>query len=348
MAQRKTSGSIQPAKEKAASGEDLSESPETLPLREPGRGRDAASPGEIPRRGWRDILLRVWRNIGKHRILALAAGITFYALLAIFPGLGATLALYGLFADPHSAQQMFDQLSTVLPGGGQDILRDDVTRLTMQPSDRLGFAFILGLVISLWSASSGVRALIDTLNIVYGEEEKRGLVKLYLFSLAATIVVIVFFIVVSLALIAVPIVLNYVWIGDLPKTLLDVLRWPILLCIAALALAVVYRYGPSRREARWRWITWGSALATVLWIVASLLFSWYAANFGSYNKTYGSLGAVVGFMTWVWISSTVLLLGAEVNAETEHQTVRDTTVGPDKPIGRRGAWVADTKGKAQN
>ena len=347
MAQKKTSGSIQPAKEKAASGEDLSEAPETLPLREPGRGRDAASPGQIPGRGWRDILLRVWSNISKHRILALAAGITFYALLAIFPGIGATLALYGLFADPHSAQQMFDQVSTVLPGGGQDILRDQVTRLTAQPSARLGFAFILGLVISLWSASSGVRALVDTLNIVYGEEEKRSLVKLYLFSLAATIVIIVFFIVVSLALIAVPIVLNYVWIGDLPKMLLDVLRWPILLCIAALTLAVVYRYGPSRQQARWRWITWGSALATVLWIVASLLFSWYAANFGSYNKTYGSLGAVVGFMTWLWISSTVLLLGAEVNAEAEHQTVRDTTVGADKPIGRRGAWVADTKGKVQ-
>jgi membrane protein len=348
VAQDKASGSIQPAKEKAALGDDLCESPESLPEREPGRGRDAGSPVDIPRLGWRDILFRVWRNIAKHRILALAAGTTFYALLAIFPGIGATLALYGLFVDPHSAQRMFDQLSAVLPGGGQDILRDQVTRLTAQPSTRLGFAFLLGLTTSLWSASSGVRALIDTLNIVYGEDEKRGLVKLYLLSLAATLVIIVFFLIVSFALIAVPIVLNYIWIGDLPMTLLDLLRWPILFCIAVFALAVVYRYGPSRREARWRWITWGSALATVLWLVASLLFSWYAANFGSYNTTYGSLGAVVGFMTWVWISSTVLLLGAEVNAETEHQTVRDTTVGRDKPIGHRGAWVADTKGKAQN
>src|SRR5690242_1430410 len=207
--------------------------------------------------------------------------------------------------------------------------------------------FILALATSLWTASSGVRALIDTLNIVYGEDEKRGLVKLYLFSLAATIAIIVFFIVVSLALIAVPLVLDYIWIGELPKALLDLLRWPILFCIAVFAIAVIYRYGPSRREARWRWITWGSALAVVLWLVASLLFSWYEANFGSYNKTYGSLGAVIGFMTWMWISATVLLLGAEVNAETEHQTVRDTTVGGDKPMGRRGAWVADTKGKAQ-
>jgi membrane protein len=348
MAEGKASGSIQPAKEKAVLGDGLSASPEDLPKREPGRGRDAVRPIDIPPLGWRDILLRVWSNIGKHRILALAAGITFYALLAIFPGIGATLALYGLFADPHSAQQMFDQLSSVLPGGGRDILRDQVTRLTTQPSTRLGFAFLFGLAISLWSASSGVRALVDTLNIVYGEEEKRSLVKLYLFSLAATIVIIIFFVLVSLSLVAVPIMIDYVGIGELPKTLLDVLRWPILFCIAAFAISVVYRYGPSRREARWRWISWGSVLATVLWLVASLLFSWYAANFGSYNKTYGSLGAVVGFMTWMWISSIVLLLGAEVNAETEHQTVRDTTIGAEKPIGRRGAWVADTKGKAQD
>lgn len=348
MTEGKASSGLQPPKEKAASGDGLSASPEDLAGREPGRGRDAESPSEIPARGWRDILLRVWSNVGKHRILALGAGVTFYGILAIFPGIGATLALYGLFADPHSAQQMFDQLSAVLPGGGQDILRDQVARLTGQPAGRLGFAFILGLATSLWSASSGVRALIDTLNIVYGEDEKRSLVRLYLFSLLATIAMILFFVLISIALIAVPIVLDYVWIGDLPATVLDLLRWPILFCIAAFALSVVYRYGPSRREARWRWISWGSALATVLWLIASLLFSWYAANFGSYNKTYGSLGAIVGFMTWLWLSSVVLLLGAEVNAEMEHQTVRDTTVGRDKPIGHRGAWVADTKGKAQD
>jgi len=338
---------IQPAKEKAGSDDEVSPFPERLPEEEPGRGREAAAPGQIPARGWRDILLRVWRNIDKHRVLALAAGITFYALLAIFPGIAASLALYGLFADPHSAQQMFDQMSAVLPGGGQDILRDQVTRITTQPPARLGFAFILGLAMSLWSASSGLRALIDTLNIVYGENEKRSLVKLYAFSLIATILIIIFFLFISLALIALPLTLDYLWLGNFSKLLLDLLRWPILFCIAAFAFAVVYRYGPSRKYARWRWITWGSALATGLWLVASLLFSWYAANFGSYNKTYGSLGAVIGFMTWMWLSSIVLLIGAEVNAEMEHQTVRDTTVGPEKPMGKRGAWVADTKGKAQ-
>jgi membrane protein len=263
-------------------------------------------------RGWRDIALRIWANIGQHRVLAIAAGITFYALLAVFPGIAAALALYGFFADPHSAQGLFDQLSGVLPGGGQDILRDQITRLTTQPAAKMGFAFILGLSLSLWTASSGVRALIDALNIVYREEERRSLVKLYAFSIVATIAAIIFFLLVSLALIALPIVLDYLWLGSVSKFLLNFLRWPLLFCIGAFALAVIYRYGPSRTEARWRWLSWGSGGATVAWVAASLLFSWYAANFGSYNKTYGSLGAVTGFMTWMWISAIVLLLGAEV------------------------------------
>jgi membrane protein len=321
---------------------------ERFPEEEPGRGREARTPSQIPPRGWCDILLRIWANIGRHRVLAIAAGITFYGLLAIFPGIAAALALYGFFADPHSAQGLFDQLSGVLPGGGQDVLRDQITRITAQPAAQLGFAFILGLLTSLWTASSGVRALIDALNIVYGEEEKRSLVKLYAFSIVATIAAILFFLLVSLALIALPIVFDYLWLGSFSKLLLNLLRWPVLFCIGAFALAVIYRYGPSRNQARWRWISWGSAGATIAWVAASLLFSWYALNFGSYNKTYGSLGAVIGFMTWMWISAIVMLLGAEVNAEMEHQTVRDTTVGDEKPMGERRAWVADTIGEAQD
>jgi len=319
---------------------------ERLPEVEPGRGRDARTPSQIPARGWRDILLRTWANIARHRVLAIAAGITFYGLLAIFPGIAAALAFYGFFADPQSAQGLFDQLSGALPGGGQDVLRDQITRITAQPAGPLGFAFILGLLISLWTASSGIRALIDALNVVYGEDEKRSLVKLYAFSIVATIAAIIFFLLVSLALIGLPIVLDYLWLPSFSKILLNLLRWPLLFCIGAFALAIIYRFGPSRHHARWRWITWGSAGAIIAWIAASLLFSWYTANFGSYNTTYGSLGAVIGFMTWMWISAIVLLLGAEINAEMERQTVRDTTVGGDKPLGERGAWVADTMGEA--
>lgn len=320
---------------------------ERLPDEEPGRGRDARAPSQIPPRGWRDILLRTWANIGRHRVLAIAAGITFYGVLAIFPGIAAALAFYGFFADPQSAQELFDQLSAVLPSGGQDVLRDQVTRIAAQPAGRLGFTFLLGILTSLWTASSGVRAVIDALNIVYGEDEKRGLIKLYAFSMVATIAVIIFFLLVSLALIALPVALDYLGVAGFSKLLLNLLRWPFLFCIGAIALAVIYRFGPSRHQARWRWISWGSAGSIIVWIAASLLFSWYTENFGSYNATYGSLGAVIGFMTWIWISAIVLLSGAEINAEMERQTVHDTTVGGEKPLGQRGAWVADTKGEAQ-
>jgi membrane protein len=162
----------------------------------------------------------------------------------------------------------------------------------------------------------------------------------------ATIAAIIFFLLVSLALIVLPVIFDYLWLGELFKILAEYtsLRWPLLFFIGAFALAVIYRHGPSRDQARWRWISWGSAGATIAWVAASLLFSWYAANSGSYNKTYGSLGAVIGFMTWMWLSAIVMLLGAEM----AHQTVRDTTVGEEKPMGERGAWVADTKGEAQD
>ena len=309
--------------------------------------RQASVPIDIRPRGWRDIAIRVWANIGRHRVLAIAAGVTFYALLALFPGIAAVLAVYGLFADPRSVAHIFDELSAVLPGGGQDILRDQLTRITTQPSAGLGLAFILGLGTSLWTASSGVRAFVDSLNIVYAEEEKRGLFKLYVFSLIATVALIVFFIIVMLTLIALPVALDYAGLGDLSKVLIDVMRWPLLLCLVAIGITAIYRWGPSRNPARWRWINWGSAFATLAWLAVSLLFTWYAANFGSYNKTYGSLGAVVGFMTWIWLSTIAILLGAEVNAEMEHQTVRDTTAGPGKPMGDRGARMADQVGQAR-
>ncbi|MDY0883615.1 YihY/virulence factor BrkB family protein [Dongia soli] len=320
---------------------------ERLPVEEPGRGRDASAPSQIPPRGWRDILLRTWANIGRHRVLAIAAGITFYGILAIFPGIAAALAFYGFVADPGSAQALFDQLSGVLPSGGQEVLRDQITRIAAQPAGHLGFTLILGLLMSIWTASSGVRALIDALNIVYGEDEKRGLVKLYAFSIVATVAVIIFFLLVSSALIALPIALDYLGLASFSKFLLNLLRWPILFCIGVFGLAIIYRFGPSRHQARWRWISWGSVGAIIVWIAASLLFSWYTENFGKYNATYGSLGAIIGFMTWIWISAIVLLSGAEINAEMERQTVHDTTVGGDKPLGQRGAWVADAKGEAQ-
>jgi membrane protein len=312
----------------------------------PGRGRFAASPSEIPSKGWKDILLRVYRDIGEHRILALAAGVTYYTILAIFPALAALVAVYGLFSDPASISKHLDQAAGVVPDGAIEIGREQLTRVASNGSQALGLTFVIGLAISLWSANAAMKSMFDTLNIVYGEEEKRGFLKLNAISMAFTLAAIAFVLLLLGAVVMLPVVLNYRWLSDSADLLLRMVRWPAMFVVVAFALACIYRFGPSRRAPRWRWISWGSVAATILWIVASALFSWYASNFGTFNETYGSLGAAIGFMTWLWISAIAILLGAELNAEMERQTARDTTQGPAKPMGTRGAQVADTLGAA--
>jgi membrane protein len=316
-------------------------------LADEGRGRAADTPSEIPAKGWKDILLRVYRGISEDRILLVAAGVTFYILLAIFPGIAALISIYGLFAEPASIASHLDTIANVAPGGAIDVLRDEMTRLASQGGTTLGLGFLISLLISLWTASSGIKGLFDALNIVYGEEEKRRFVVYYMTALAFTLAAIVFTLVSIGIVVLLPTVLNFIPLPGGTDLLVKALRWPILFVLTALALAVLYRYAPSRTQARWRWVTWGSVLATVMWIAASILFSWYVANFGSYNKTYGSLGAIIGFMTWIWISITVVLLGAKLDAEMEHQTTRETTSGQPKPLGMRGATMADTVGAAQ-
>jgi membrane protein len=200
----------------------------------------------------------------------------------------------------------------------------------------------MGILVALWSANGGTKAMFDSLNVVYEEHEKRGYIRRTLVSLAVTLGTLVFVMVVMAAVVALPIALNFVGLGKVTDLLLRVGRWPLLLVIITVMLAVIYRYGPSRTEARWRWVSWGGAFAAIAWVLVSLAFSWYVAHFGSYNKTYGSLGAAIGFMTWIWISATIALIGAELNAEMEHQTTRDTTTGAEKPLGARGANKADT------
>ena len=195
--------------------------------------------------------------------------------------------------------------------------------------------------------NSGVKAIFDALNIVYGEEEKRSFLKLNAVTLFVTLGIVVFILLTLAAVVAIPVALTHIPLPGVTALIVKIGRWPILFALVTLALAVLYKYGPSRTEPRWRWITWGSVTAAVVWLAASALFSWYVASFGSYNKTYGSLGAIIGFMTWIWISIIVVLVGAKLNAEMEHQTVRESTTGQSKPLGRRGARMADTIGAAQ-
>jgi membrane protein len=316
--------------------------------KERGRGRRATAPWEIPWIGWKDVLWRVCASVNDNRLLAVAAGVVFYSLLAIFPAVAAFVSLYGLIADASTIDAHLSLASGILPGGAVDLLHEQITKLAAKSDAKLSLGFITGLAVALWSANAGVKAIIDALNVVYDEKEKRSFVKLNLVSLLFTFVAILSLIVALAAIVVAPIIFSLVGLSTLFSLAIAALRWPLLLISATVALAAIYRYGPSRREARWQWLSVGSIAAAIGWLISSLLFSWYIANFGAYNATYGSLGAAVGMMMWMWISAIVILLGAELNAEIEHQTGRDSTIGSEKPLGRRGAIMADTVGAARS
>ena len=294
-----------------------------------------------------DILWRVLWSISADRILSTSGGVAFFALLAIFPGIAAIVSLYGLFADASTISNHLALLSG-LPGGVLALIADQITLIARQENETLGAAFAVGLLVALVSANSGVAALFDALNVVYDEKEKRSLMRFYATTFLFTLAGIAFVVVAISAVVVLPLVLKFVGSATTTERLVSILRWPILLVTLVVSLGFIYRYGPSRRDARWRWVTWGSIGAALLWIAASMLFSWYVATFDSYNKTYGSLGAGVGFMIWLWISAVIVLLGGELNAEMEHQTARDTTQGAPKPLGSRGAMMADHVGKAHD
>lgn len=330
----------------AGNDETSSRNPEAA-AREPGRGRGAETPVEIPARGWWDILRRVVDEVSRDRILAVAAGVTFYGLLALFPAVGAFVSLYGLVSDPGTIGDHLAALGSLLPGGAIDIIGDQVKRITSKGDAALGIAFFSGLAISLWSANAGMKAIFDALNVAYSEEEKRNFFWLNVWSLTFTFGAMLFLVLALSAVIVIPVALKFVGLGGVTEWIVWIGRWPALLALVLLVLGCLYRYGPSRDRARWLWLSPGALFAAFGWMAVSMLFSWYVANFGSYNETYGSLGAAIGFMTWTWLSCIVILVGAELNAETEHQTVRDTTEGSPAPLGSRGARMADTVGEAR-
>ena len=278
--------------------------------------------------------------------MLIAAGVTFYLLLALFPALTAFVSLYGFVADPVTIADHISYLGGMLPSGGLDIIREQLNALASQDRSALSIGFIVAFLVALWSANTGVKTLFDALNIAYEEEEKRGFIALNLLSLTFTLMAMVLGILMIVSIGVVPAVLAFLNLESVTEQLIRILRWPVTLLVIACAIAVIYRYGPSRERPKWRWITWGGAFAAVIWLAASFGFSFYLQNFADYNATYGSLGAVIGFMMWTWISVIILLVCAELNAEMEHQTARDSTSGKPKPIGSRGATVADTLGRS--
>ena len=315
---------------------------------ERGRGRQATAPVHIPWLGWKDILYRTYLNILENRLLALAAGVVFYSLLALFPGIAAGVSSYGMFSDASTIGKHLSLLADIVPGSVLDLLGNEIARIVQKSDGRLTLGFVFGFLVALWSANAGMKAIFDALNIIYGEREKRSIVWLNVVSLFFTFCAIAGALVAVSAVVVFPLVLAAFGASSFDAPLMiGVLRWPGMFVLVILGLAVLYRYGPSRRLAKWRWTSVGSVFAAVVWLTVSSLFSWYLGNFANYDATYGALGAVIGLMMWMWLSTIVVLVGAQLNSEIEHQTARDTTVGPEKPLGIRGAVMADTVGPAQ-
>ena len=312
---------------------------------EAGRGREADWPSEIPARGWKDVLWRVYQQVLDDRVTLVAAGAAFYLMLAIFPALGAFVSIYGFVADPTSIARQIEFLQGVLPSGGLDLIYSQLESLASQDPSALSIGLVITLAVSLWSANNGVKTLFEALNIAYEEEEKRSFIKLNIVAFAFTLGFMVALIVMIAAIGVVPAVLAFVNLGGFSQILIAVGRWILVLGMMIFGISLLYRFGPSRERAKWRWINWGSILSTLVWLVTSIGFSYYLQNFADYNATYGSLGAVIGFMLWIWLSAVILIVGAELNAEMEHQTERDSTTGEERPMGERGAVVADTLGK---
>ena len=304
-------------------------------------GRGASSPTEIAPRGWWQIAKRVAKKFSENELMSEAASVTFYALLSLVPAITALVSLYGLVADPSTIAKQLDALSGLVPSGGMEIIGEQIRRLTQTPSRGLGTGVILGLATALWSANAASKAMFSALNDVYGERETRGFMRLTATSLAFTLGGIATMILGLVLVVALPAVFRALGLESAFAIAVRIMRIPFMTFVIVGALALLFRYGPARQPAKWRWVTFGGVFGAAAWVAISVGFSWYVSNFGSYNRTYGSLGAIIGFMTWIWLSTTVLLVGAQLNAEMETQTMRDTTTGKARPLGCRGASAAD-------
>lgn len=314
--------------------------------RETGRGRSSEKPQAIPGRGWKDILIRTKREAKRDNVALLAAGVAFYALLSLVPGLAALISVYGLVADPADIDRQVSDALSAAPVEARELVQKQLESITDSSEGGLGTTAVIGILLALWSASSGMKHLISAINTAYDEGETRGFLKLRGTALLFTVAAIVFVVVAAGVITALPSVLADTSMGDAARITMSILRWPLLGVGLMAGLAALYRYGPDRDEPKWTWTAPGTIVAVVLWLVASIAFSTYTAEFESYGETYGSLGAVVVLMLWLMISAAAVIIGAEINGEAERQTARDSTEGGDEPMGQRDAYVADTLGPA--
>jgi membrane protein len=314
---------------------------------EGGRGRDAEHPGKIPGLGWLDVLWRAWGEVSEANLFLVAGGVTYAILLALFPALAALVSIYGLVLDPAQVEREVSMLSGVLPEQSRQLLADELHQFVSTSSGTLGLGATFGLLLALWSASRGMSGLITALNIAYEERERRGLLRVNLVALGLTIALILGGLVVIALVAVLPAAVQLLGLDNGAKWLLLLVRWPLLIVVFMLGLAILYRYAPDREKPQWRWVSEGAGAATFLWLVASAGFTVYVANFNNFDKTYGSLGGVIILLTWLYLSTLIVLFGAVINNQSEKQTIRDSTQGPAKPMGQRGAQSADTVGPSR-
>ncbi len=310
-------------------------------VRDDGHGRAAENPTQIPAKGWKDVAVRVKRQVKEDNLGLVGAGVAFYALLALFPAIVALISLYGLVVDPPQAVKHVESILDFVPESSRGIIENQLEGITSSSETGLGIGLAVSLIAALWSASSGMRALMTGLNLGYDEQETRKFIKLRVVSLVLTLGALLLTIVSLGGVVGVPAAFDA---GEPLGMALAWLRWPLLAALMMAGLAVVYRYGPDREDPKWSWVSWGAGIATLVWVIASAIFSFYVSSFGKFNETYGALAGVVVLMTWLSLSCFIVLVGAEINAELERQTAKDTTSGPPRPLGERDAYAADTVG----
>lgn len=308
------------------------------------RGRLAHRPTHIPAKGILDVLVRMWHKQAHFNLGLIAAGIAFYGLLSLFPGITAAAAFAGTFLSPELLIENSEEIAAMLPEAAQTIVLGQLRDVANADSSTLSFAALFSLAIALYSASKAVANFIAGLNVIYEEKETRNFFVVKALTIVLTVILIVGLLIAIIVVAAIPVVAAIFGDYGIIDDLVMFLRWPFLFLMGALGIAVLYRVGPNRRSAKWRWLTPGAFVACALWVAGSYGFSLYVQSFGSYNETFGALGGVIILLTWLWLSAFIVLLGALLDAELEAQTKRDSTVGDNRPIGERGAVKADTLG----
>jgi membrane protein len=305
------------------------------------RGHNAERPSQIPMKGWKDIAIRVKDQMKTDHIPIVSAGIAFYFFLAIFPTIAAALSIYGLVMEPAEVQQQMSQLANVLPEQAHQMISSILEKQSEKPASSLGWSLVLSILISLWSANKGTKAVFQGVNISYNEKDERDFFKLAAVTLLFTIGGIIIGFVAIAMVVAFPALIDKLGLPATLETSIQLLRWPILALIVMFALAAVYKVAPYRKSPEFKWTSWGAVIATILWLGVSLLFSLYVNNFDSFDETYGSFAAVIILMLWFFLTAFIIMLGAEINSEMEHQTRHDTTTGEDKPMRQRGGHHTD-------